>query len=106
METKSSRSFFAWDLITVAQLVHPELFTTSEVECDVLVEGASQGRVVRTAGINKVGGGDLWHVTAGLLGHGHCWCGNTAILLQYFRVFREQARMARLLRASVTAVFV
>eukprot|EP00752_Nemacystus_decipiens_P001901 g1831.t1 len=43
-----SRPFFAWDLLTVAQLVHPELFTTSQVECDVVVEGASQGRVVRT----------------------------------------------------------
>ncbi|CAN0349094.1 unnamed protein product [Pylaiella littoralis] len=49
METKS-RPFFAWDLLTVAQLVHPELFTTSELECDVVVEGASQGRIVRTAG--------------------------------------------------------
>ena len=42
-----SRPFFAWDLLTVAQLVHPELFTTSEVECDVIVEGTSQGRIVR-----------------------------------------------------------
>lgn len=49
METKS-RPFFAWDLLTVAQLVRPELFTTSELECDVIVEGASQGRIVRTAG--------------------------------------------------------
>lgn len=48
LETQS-RPFFAWDLLTVAQLVHPELFTTSEVECDVVVAGASQGRVVRAA---------------------------------------------------------
>lgn len=52
LETQS-RPFFAWDLLTVAQLVHPELFTTSEVDCDVVVGGASQGRVVRT----EAGGG-------------------------------------------------
>ncbi|CBN77221.1 inosine-adenosine-guanosine-nucleoside hydrolase [Ectocarpus siliculosus] len=48
LETET-RPFFAWDLLTVAQLVHPELFTTSQVECDVVVGGASQGRTVRTA---------------------------------------------------------
>ena len=37
-----------WDLFTVAQLVHPELFTTVEVKCDIVVSGASQGRIVRT----------------------------------------------------------
>ncbi|CAM9961472.1 unnamed protein product, partial [Ectocarpus sp. 13 AM-2016] len=53
LETKT-RPFFAWDLLTVAQLVHPELFTTSQVECDVVVGGASQGRTVRTATIARV----------------------------------------------------
>ncbi len=48
METRS-KPFFAWDLLTVVQLVRPELFTTSEVECDIVVEGPSQGRVMRTA---------------------------------------------------------
>lgn len=48
METQS-KPFFAWDLLTVVQLVRPELFTTSEVECDIVVEGPSQGRVIRTA---------------------------------------------------------
>ncbi|CAN0149370.1 unnamed protein product, partial [Ectocarpus fasciculatus] len=47
LETKT-RPFFAWDLLTVAQLVHPELFTTSQLECDVVVGGASMGRTVRT----------------------------------------------------------
>ncbi|CAM9667851.1 unnamed protein product [Scytosiphon promiscuus] len=47
LETKS-RPFYAWDLVTVAQLVHPELFTTSEVECGIVLEGASQGRTART----------------------------------------------------------
>ncbi|CAM9688695.1 unnamed protein product [Laminaria digitata] len=42
------KPFYAWDLITVVQLVHPELFTTTEVECDIVVDGPSQGRVVRT----------------------------------------------------------
>eukprot|EP00903_Cladosiphon_okamuranus_P005468 g5453.t1 len=54
-----SRPFFAWDLLTVAQLVHPELFTTSDVVCDVVVEGASQGRIVRAeAGQQKALAGD------------------------------------------------
>lgn len=41
------RKFFVWDLLTVAQMVHPELFTQWEVACDVVVEGESQGRLVR-----------------------------------------------------------
>lgn len=45
--------FFSWDLVTVIHLVHPELFTTSEVECDIVTEGASQGRLVRCAGEEK-----------------------------------------------------
>ncbi|CAN0443252.1 unnamed protein product, partial [Hapterophycus canaliculatus] len=49
LETKS-RPFYAWDLVTVAQLVHPELFTTSKVDCEIMVEGASQGRTARTDG--------------------------------------------------------
>lgn len=47
LETKT-RPFYAWDLVTVAQLVHPELFTTFEVDCEIIVEGPSQGRTART----------------------------------------------------------
>lgn len=42
--------FFSWDLVTVIHLLHPELFTTSEVDCDIVTEGASQGRLVRCVG--------------------------------------------------------
>lgn len=50
---EKGKSFFIWDLLTVAQLVRPELFTTEDIECDVIVAGASQGRIVRTGGLNK-----------------------------------------------------
>lgn len=45
---ETGRPFFAWDLLTVAQMVHPELFTTTQVMCDIVPDGVSQGRVLRT----------------------------------------------------------
>lgn len=53
METGGA--FFTWDLLTVAQLVHPELFTTEEVDCDIVSEGPSQGRIVRTGTYSTIG---------------------------------------------------
>lgn len=44
----SDKKFYAWDLLTVAQLVHPEMFTNTEVTCDIVADGLSQGRVIRT----------------------------------------------------------
>ncbi|CAN0479591.1 unnamed protein product, partial [Discosporangium mesarthrocarpum] len=51
--TEVSAPLFSWDLVTVAQLVRPELFATREVQCDIIAVGPSRGRVVKTAGERK-----------------------------------------------------
>jgi purine nucleosidase len=41
--------YYAWDTLTAAAMLHPELCTYREVRCGVVTEGASQGRTVPTS---------------------------------------------------------
>lgn len=44
---ETGQPFFAWDLLTVAHLLHPELFSTTKVMCDIVPDGVGQGRIIR-----------------------------------------------------------